>query len=78
MRILFPVMRLEEGHIAGADIVVALDLNTYSLPNLLKDMGPYVTQDDNLITVARGIDPILDFWHRGSDPESTRHRSPHS
>lgn len=35
--------------------LAALDLGVYHLPNLLRDMGPYLTQDSDLITVARGL-----------------------
>lgn len=33
----------------------ALDLGVYHLPNLLRDMGPYLNEDSDLITVARGL-----------------------
>lgn len=37
-----------------ADGFVALDRGPYKLPILLIDMGHYVNQDSDLITVARG------------------------
>jgi hypothetical protein len=40
-----------------ADSLTALDLGVYKLPNLLIDMGHYLNQDADLITVARGKFP---------------------
>lgn len=39
---------------------IALDLGVYKLPSLLIDMGNYLNQDSDLITVARG--KILPCW----------------
>jgi hypothetical protein len=38
-----------------ANKIIALDLGVYKLPNLLIDMGHYLNQDSDLITVARGM-----------------------
>jgi hypothetical protein len=38
-----------------ANNIIALDLGVYKLPNLLIDMGHYLNQDSDLITVARGM-----------------------
>ena len=38
-----------------ANKIIALDLSVYKLPNLLIDMGHYLNQDSDLITVARGM-----------------------
>jgi hypothetical protein len=38
-----------------ANGLAALDLGVYHLPNLLRDMQPYLTEDSDLITVARGL-----------------------
>jgi hypothetical protein len=38
-----------------ANKIIALDLGVYKLPNLLIDMGQYLNQDSDLITVARGM-----------------------
>jgi hypothetical protein len=39
---------------------IAFDLGVYKLPSLLIDMGDYLNQDSDLITVARG--KILSCW----------------
>jgi hypothetical protein len=38
-----------------ANGLAALDLGVYHLPNLLRDMQPFLTEDSDLITVARGL-----------------------
>jgi hypothetical protein len=40
--------------------LIAFDLGVYKLPSLLIDMGDYLNQDSDLITVARG--KILSCW----------------
>jgi DNA repair/transcription protein MET18/MMS19 len=39
---------------------IAFNLGVYKLPSLLIDMGDYLNQDSDLITVARG--KILSCW----------------
>jgi hypothetical protein len=43
-----------------ANRFVAFDRGVYKLPSLLIDMGDYLNQDSDLITVARG--KILSCW----------------
>jgi hypothetical protein len=39
--------------------LTAIDLGVYTIPQLIKDMGPYINQDADLVTVARGTPNLL-------------------
>jgi hypothetical protein len=42
-----------------SELLTAIDLGVYTIPQLIKDMGPYINQDADLVTVARGTPNLL-------------------
>lgn len=67
-------MSINEENIYVQEVANSIDEGSYSIPQLVKDMEPYLTSDTDLPTTARGYNdyaymiPILTFYSTLSAP----------